>query len=72
MVDDCAPRVLVHDAANAGVAAALRDRCGSLQTLVLDGPGDGGALTYERLLAEADPTPGADPAAGRGRPPDRR
>ncbi len=68
MVDDCAPRVLVHDAANAGVAAALRDRCGSLQTLVLDGPGDGGALTYERLLAEADPTPGADPAAGAGGP----
>ncbi|MGH2908544.1 MAG: AMP-binding protein, partial [Solirubrobacteraceae bacterium] len=68
MVDDCVPRVLVHDAANAGVAAALRDRCGSLQTLVLDGPGDGGALTYERLLAEADPTPGADPAAGAGGP----
>jgi long-chain acyl-CoA synthetase len=54
MVDDCAPRVLIHDEANAVVAAALRDRCPSLQTLVADGPAGGGdALTYERLLADA-------------------
>jgi long-chain acyl-CoA synthetase len=53
MVDDCAPRVLVHDAANADVAAALKERCGSLRTLVLDGQGEG--LIYEQLLAGARP-----------------
>jgi long-chain acyl-CoA synthetase len=47
MVDDCTPRVLVHDAANADAAAALRDRCGSIDTLVTDGAG------YEQLLAGA-------------------
>ncbi|HEY3771605.1 MAG TPA: long-chain-fatty-acid--CoA ligase [Solirubrobacteraceae bacterium] len=51
MVDDCAPRVLVHDPANADLAAALRDRCGSLEMLVADGAGEG--LTYERWLADA-------------------
>ncbi len=61
MVEDCAPRLLVHDVANAPVAAALAARCSSLETLVLDGDGDGdgAALTYERLLAEADAGPGA-------------
>ncbi len=51
MVDDCAPRVLVHDAAGARTAAALLDRCGSLGSLVLDGEGEG--QSYERLLADA-------------------
>jgi long-chain acyl-CoA synthetase len=58
MVDDCAPRVLIHDAAGAGMAAALAARCASLEVLVLDGAGEGEALTYERLLAEAGAAPG--------------
>jgi long-chain acyl-CoA synthetase len=49
MVDDCAPRVLFHDAANAETAAALLERCPSLQTLVPDGKG------YEGLLVDTDP-----------------
>ncbi len=69
MVGDCAPGVLVHDSANAHAAAALKHRCPSLRTLVLDGEGEG--LTYERLLAEADAravagepaTAGIDPEA---------
>ncbi len=51
MVEDCAPRVLIHDPANAVLAQALRDRCPSLRTLVLDG--DDGGLGYERLLEDA-------------------
>jgi long-chain acyl-CoA synthetase len=51
MVDDCAPRVLVHDEASADAAAALRDRCASLLTLVVDGAGTG--LSYEQWLAGA-------------------
>ena len=57
MVDDCGPRVLIHDAANAGTAAALKDRCPSLEALVLDGEG------YERLLAAAGPAPAGAGAA---------
>jgi len=49
MVDDCAPRVLIHDAANAETAARLLDRCGSLHELVPDGD------PYEQLIADAGP-----------------
>lgn len=58
MVDDCVPRVLFHDAANAETAAALQARCRSLQTLVLDGEG------YERLLAQAAPAVADTPVIG--------
>jgi long-chain acyl-CoA synthetase len=60
MVEDCAPRVLIHDSANRDLAAALKGRSASLHTLVFDGPGEGDALTYERLLAESDPVGAAE------------
>lgn len=41
MVGDCAPRVLIHNRASAGVARALRDRCPSLRTLICDGGAQG-------------------------------
>jgi long-chain acyl-CoA synthetase len=65
MVEDCAPRVLLHDRASAGVARALRDRCPSLRTLICDGvPETGDEFTYERWLSEAAARvpPGAPPA----------
>lgn len=60
MIEDCAPRVLIHGAANAELAAALQDRCVRLDTLVQDG--DGGVagrsdLSYETLLAGSVPEP---------------
>jgi long-chain acyl-CoA synthetase len=67
MVEDCGPRLLIHDAANAALAAALGARCAALRTLVLDGPGDGETVTYERWLADAD-ADAADSDAGPARP----
>jgi long-chain acyl-CoA synthetase len=59
MAADCGARVLIHDVANGEVAAALRERCPTLQTLVVDARDDGSEdsdeLRYEQLIASDGP-----------------
>lgn len=71
LIDDCEARLLIHDAANSGVAAELRERCPTLETLVLDGrvTSRSDATTYAELLgtgevpATSEPEIGADTLA---------
>jgi long-chain acyl-CoA synthetase len=63
MVDDAALEVLLLDDERVGVGDALRERCASLRTLVLDGPGGcpEGWLAHEELVARpAVAAPGVD------------
>ncbi len=55
IVDDCEPEVLIVDPEQLEVGRALRSRCASLRTLVLDAPGrhPDDCLGYEDLIAGA-------------------
>ncbi len=63
-LDDCDTRILLVDEQFKGLAAELRSRSTSLQTLVYTGDGDtpDGMLNYEALLAAA--TPAVDAGCG--------
>jgi long-chain acyl-CoA synthetase len=73
IVDDCELEVLIVDRSQLETGRALRSRCPSLRSLILDadGPGPEDLIAYERLVASAAPgsgqpgtaTPGDDALA---------
>lgn len=60
-LDDCDTRILFVDESFASVVQPLRDLSRSLRTVVYcgEGPAPDGMLSYEQLLAEAEPAPDA-------------
>ena len=59
VLEDCTPRVLFCDRLHLEAALSYKDRCGSIEHVVLADEGDApdGALAIETLLAGAEPLP---------------